>query len=195
MTPLEILRRSFRPLDIPTEHPRWPDSPMLCGIYLLVDDQEIVYIGSSTDVLNRVWTHKRNKSFGELLWLRLPSAVHPHYEGAFIRSVRPRFNRSAPIDARYDAEILDGFGLEPCLKWWAPAVAVGVVLSDICSRVAWWRCTRRVTQTELASRVGVSKQSVSMWETGKTTPTIENVQRIAAALEVEMSDFYAESIQ
>ena len=191
MTPLEILRRQFRELDAPTEKPRWPDSPTLCGIYVLVDHHEIVYIGSSVDVLNRVWAHRRNRTFDRLLWLRLPAAVHHHYEGAFIRAIRPRLNRSAPIDARYDAEILEGFGLEACLEWWTPPPAERAPRPDIATRIAHWLTDRGITQAELGSRVGVSKTSVSYWETGASAPTAGNILRIATALGLEMSEFYA----
>jgi DNA-binding XRE family transcriptional regulator len=192
VTPLEILSRQFRELDLPRERPR--DAAILCGVYLLIEGEDVVYIGSSSDILVRAWNHHRSKSFDRLLWVRMPSAVHPYYEGAFIRAIRPPLNRSAPGDARYDAEILEGFGLEQNHQWSPPPIA-GRGLPDIARRIARWRAAFRITQAELGSRVGVSKASVSYWETGTFTPTTENVERIADALGLEMSDFYARSIQ
>jgi DNA-binding XRE family transcriptional regulator len=193
VTPLEILSGQFRELDLPHERPR--DAPLLCGVYLLAAADEIVYIGSSTDIIVRAWNHQRSKSFDRLLWVWLPSAVHPYYEGAFIRAIRPPLNRSAPVDARYDAEILDGFGLEPCLEWRSPTAPAPVELPDIASRLARWRRSRRITQAELGSRVGVSRAAVSYWETGTTTPTVENIQRVVAALDLSMFDFYSDVAQ
>ena len=36
-----------------------------------------------------------------------------------------------------------------------------------------------ISQEELAENLGVSRQSISLWETGQTTPTIENIVALA----------------
>lgn len=112
MTPLEALGRSCR------EHPLAPRRRN-SGVYFLVDGAEIIYVGSSTDLESRLQTHISGdrhggpKTFDRVLWIPLPLAVHPDYEGAFIRALAPRGNQTAPASRGNDAEILDGFGLPP----------------------------------------------------------------------------------
>ena len=120
MSALAILERSFRPLQIPDRVSRTSRVDPVSGIYLLVDT-EIVYVGSSADVIYRVWCHHRASKreqawsidFDYALWYPLPSSVLYHYEGAFIRALRPECNLSAPRHDGYDNEILEGFGLPP----------------------------------------------------------------------------------
>jgi len=42
------------------------------------------------------------------------------------------------------------------------------------------------TQDELAEKAGVSRNSVSMIEKGKYNPTVEQLQKICVALEMEL---------
>ena len=39
-----------------------------------------------------------------------------------------------------------------------------------------------LSQEELAGRLGVSRQSVSLWEQGVTNPTVENIYAMAEVL-------------
>lgn len=45
-------------------------------------------------------------------------------------------------------------------------------------------------QSELAERLGVSKSTVSMWETGERTPTLETLEAIADVLNVSMAELW-----
>lgn len=124
-SPLEILARSFRPIALPTRVPKncVRCGTMKCGVYLLVAGGEIVYVGSSTDIELQLYAHANerereryrglpfHKEFDGALWQALPEVVMPHYEGAFIRALRPRYNGSAPRGGEHDAEILEGFDL------------------------------------------------------------------------------------
>lgn len=47
-----------------------------------------------------------------------------------------------------------------------------------------------LSQAELASRLFVRQQAVSMWETGHRTPSAEMLIRIAQALGVEVGKFF-----
>lgn len=49
------------------------------------------------------------------------------------------------------------------------------------------RMSRGVSQTALATRLGVSQPVVSKWESGRCRPQPETVSRIAAALEVSFT--------
>lgn len=50
------------------------------------------------------------------------------------------------------------------------------------------RTARKMTQDELAEKLHVVRQTVSSWETGKTTPDVETLTAIAQALEVDISE-------
>lgn len=114
-----ILERTFRPLSLLSAGQR-RGVPAKCGIYLLVDNEIIVYVGSSIDIDIRLAQHsadlghptpRRRKVWDRALWLALPAKVHRYYEGALIRALRPKHNRHAPRSCGYDNEILDGLGL------------------------------------------------------------------------------------
>ena len=114
MTPLEILSLTFREIEIPASTPSGPS----VGVYLLVDDDEIVYVGASLCVETRVHAHRTaktdfyTKQFDRAFALSLPAGALAHYEGALIRALHPHYNYGAPAHADgYDNEILDGFGL------------------------------------------------------------------------------------
>ena len=50
------------------------------------------------------------------------------------------------------------------------------------------RTARKMTQGELAEKLCVVRQTVSSWETGKTTPDVETLTTIAEALEVDITE-------
>lgn len=118
MNAIEILSRSFRELDIdiPTRVSR--SRPPLCGVYMLVGSVGILYVGQSIDIHRRVSGHRSEfnrlgyQEFNRALWYPIPEGCLDYYEGAFIRALRPQYNRSAPPRTDgYDQEILEGFGL------------------------------------------------------------------------------------
>ena len=51
-------------------------------------------------------------------------------------------------------------------------------------RIALARAALRLSQVQLAERLGIAAEQVSMWETGRRRPRAENLQRLASALEV-----------
>lgn len=69
--------------------------PSTCGIYFLVEDTEIVYIGQSVDVFTRVLTHRRegHKSFDKCCWVPVPRDELDAVESALIALFKPRHNR------------------------------------------------------------------------------------------------------
>lgn len=50
------------------------------------------------------------------------------------------------------------------------------------------RKLRRMTQEDLAERVGVSRQALAKWEAGETLPDLERSRALAAALDVSLDD-------
>ena len=52
-------------------------------------------------------------------------------------------------------------------------------MSDFSQRLAAVRKERKMTQSEVAEKLNVSFQAVSLWERGETTPEIEKLTEIA----------------
>ncbi len=59
------------------------------------------------------------------------------------------------------------------------------------ARLRSLRKARRLTLREIAGRAGFSESFVSQLERGQTGATIQSLQRISAALEVDVSDLFA----
>ena len=59
------------------------------------------------------------------------------------------------------------------------------------------RKLNKLTQEELAEKVGVSRQSLSKWETGETVPDLEKSAAIAEALSVSLDELvnYSPKVQ
>ena len=53
-----------------------------------------------------------------------------------------------------------------------------------------WRIDAELSQAEFAEEVGVSQNTVSYWETGRTTPNVAMIKKIAAALNVSPLDVF-----
>ena len=49
---------------------------------------------------------------------------------------------------------------------------------------------RRMRQSELAEWVGVSKQTISSWEVGRTEPNLEKIEEICAVLHCKKAEIY-----
>ena len=63
----------------------------------------------------------------------------------------------------------------------------------IASRLKTEREARNLSQQELASRLGVAPNTVSRWETGTYRPRLDDLVRIAGALNLEVGDFLADN--
>jgi transcriptional regulator with XRE-family HTH domain len=50
------------------------------------------------------------------------------------------------------------------------------------------RITAGLTQDQLAANLGVTQPTVSQWERGVTTPTLDNARQIAAELRLEAAE-------
>ena len=64
---------------------------------------------------------------------------------------------------------------------------------SIGERIRRWRESREeLSGAGLARAIGVTRQAIAMWESGKTEPTLQNVEKIAAAIGVSLSVFWGE---
>lgn len=60
-------------------------------------------------------------------------------------------------------------------------------MSSIGDKIRDLRKNRGLTQAQLAERLGVSQQTIGQWETGKSSPKIQSINKLAQALGVYAS--------
>ncbi len=58
--------------------------------------------------------------------------------------------------------------------------------------MAAMRKEHKLTQAELAQRVGIAQRTVAAYEAGERRPSIDVAQRMAVELECSWTDFYDE---
>lgn len=124
---LDILSAIFSEADIPERRDICRSCyPPVCGVYALIDCDEIVYVGSSQDVTLRLQHHLANQRCGRIFnpvsSMQFSRAICQaverkslgDVEGALIRALNPRHNKGvAPKYRGLDNNILAGFGLPP----------------------------------------------------------------------------------
>ena len=79
--------------------------PQLCGVYFLFRQNEIVYIGQSINVIQRIGAHvtERKKRFDRVLYLPCPQGLLDFYERELIFQFKPRYNRQY-LETAHSAE-------------------------------------------------------------------------------------------
>lgn len=66
----------------------------LDGIYLLYNNSEIVYVGKSNNIENRIKQHKKDKEFDSVKWVVFKDAgLINLYEPYFIQKYSPKYNK------------------------------------------------------------------------------------------------------
>jgi hypothetical protein len=77
-----------------------PDAPDI-GVYLLMLDGEVVYIGSSLDMPERVAGHRTNgRPFDDVFYIGTRSDQRLALEQVLIRAIKPAQNRRRTVDDR-----------------------------------------------------------------------------------------------
>jgi transcriptional regulator with XRE-family HTH domain len=61
---------------------------------------------------------------------------------------------------------------------------------DLAAKITHIRKTNRLTQNEFADKLFVTRQAVSRWENGETTPTIDTLKTIAELFKVDANAFF-----
>lgn len=61
-------------------------------------------------------------------------------------------------------------------------------MASVGKHIRQFRTARHLTQEQLAETLFVTRQTVSAWETGKAQPDLETLERIAAALDAEVTE-------
>ncbi len=63
----------------------------------------------------------------------------------------------------------------------------GVINAKICKKVKLERTKRDLSQEELAFLAGVNKNTIWKIETGQVSPTIQTIEKIAKALDMDFA--------
>lgn len=66
-------------------------------------------------------------------------------------------------------------------------------MRDIGSNIRRARTRRHLTQDDLAQTVHTTRQTISNYETGRSRPDVETLQRLADALGVELTELLDET--
>ena len=99
-----------------------------CGVYFLIQDREIAYIGQSVRAASRVVGHSREKEFNAAYFLPVPRSELDRIEGTLIRFFKPPFNGrvvaggkiTAPSERTPDGVTLNELGLNTPIKTKGP---------------------------------------------------------------------------
>lgn len=70
------------------------------GVYFLIENEDVVYVGQSIDIDARIAQHRKTKAFDEALGISLPDADTDELvrvEAMFLRAMRPRLNGASTI--------------------------------------------------------------------------------------------------
>ena len=69
-----------------------PNLSPYCGVYFLIQDDEVIYVGQSVNVPSQIFQHKLDKAFNRVLYLPVPESDLGTVERAFIKALEPRLN-------------------------------------------------------------------------------------------------------
>lgn len=70
-------------------------APIPCGVYFLVKGAEVVYVGQSTNIVNRIMHHEH--LFDEVAWVSVPPDHLDITESLYIHALMPRLNKVVPL--------------------------------------------------------------------------------------------------
>lgn len=65
----------------------------ICGVYFLLQDEEIVYVGQSTDFYARLLTHSKSLTFNRFSIIECPKSRLDDVELLYIQQFSPKFNK------------------------------------------------------------------------------------------------------
>lgn len=86
-------------------------------IYFLVSENQIVYVGQSTNLFSRLMSHRADKKFDRVLFFKYPREGLTEVENAFIRFLKPKYNVSQNAECgEIHFTVLDELGIKPTLN-------------------------------------------------------------------------------
>lgn len=92
-------------------------TPNRSGVYFLLHEDEVVYIGQATSIVARVRAHPKTKEFVDVLSMLLCEEDLNKYEGALCRYFGPRLGKAWPRETQPgdDVAVWSALGLDPSL--------------------------------------------------------------------------------
>jgi len=63
-----------------------------CGVYFLIKEQSIVYVGQSVNLFSRVATHATEKDFDSIAYILCDKSMLDKLESLYIHTLRPELN-------------------------------------------------------------------------------------------------------
>lgn len=67
-------------------------------------------------------------------------------------------------------------------------------IKEICTKIKLIRVKKKMTQLELASKIGIEDSSLRRIESGKTNPTLKTIYRIASAFEIKVEEIFSYTV-
>jgi putative transcriptional regulator len=64
-------------------------------------------------------------------------------------------------------------------------------MSELDNNIAKFRSTRKISQTELAEAIGVSRKTISTVETGRFTPSVSIALKLAKYFDKKVEDLFS----
>lgn len=86
-------------------------------IYFLIEGEEVVYVGQSICLEQRLATHSREKAFDRVAYLQVEREDLNAVESAFIRYLKPRLNGLTGLRRVDVSDALGRIGVDAKLKW------------------------------------------------------------------------------
>lgn len=65
-----------------------------CFIYFLIDNEEVVYVGQTTNGLARIEVHRRDKQFDKVYTILCEPENLDHIENSYIMKYQPKYNKT-----------------------------------------------------------------------------------------------------
>jgi excisionase family DNA binding protein len=65
---------------------------ILCGIYFLINENDVVYIGQSVNIHSRIAQHKNSKTFDKFSYIECEKSELSHLEVKYIKKFKPKYN-------------------------------------------------------------------------------------------------------
>jgi len=70
------------------------DTVKFCGVYLLYNNEDIVYVGKSNNMKNRISQHKKDKEFNNVKCIVFKDeGLINLYEPYLIQKYKPKYNK------------------------------------------------------------------------------------------------------
>lgn len=66
----------------------------LCGVYFLINNDEIVYVGQSVNIWSRLSQHKKDKEFSHFHWIPVQNSYLEIVENDYIIKFNPIYNKA-----------------------------------------------------------------------------------------------------